>query len=864
MRQSFLLLITLWFYNPVYSQFPLSVLYSQDFNGLVSTGSSNLLPSGWSINESGSAADGLYSAGTGSGSTGDTYSFGATASAERGMGLLQSGSLVSMMGFYFTNTSGSTITRLLITYTGEQWRLGATGRIDRLDFQFSLNASTITNGDWADIDGLDFTAPVTSGLTGALDGNAGTQQRVISYTITGIMIPAGSTCFLRWTDLDAAGSDDGLAIDNFSIQLDFTIPSSKYFRSAASGHWSVPASWEVSDDQLNWSAATELPTSYAAGIEIRAGHTISYLYFTIVDQVNIATGGTLIHAGGQLIITDGAGDDLQIQNSGILHFSVAGNAPLFTGASPVIRIKTGAILRISAGGLSTVAGAGVHAANYIYDDGSILENAYNGMGANGVTYFPNVNNTTIPVLRITQQISLPVGAAAPTRINGIIEANGNISFTAAGQKVFRNGIRGTGNITTTATCGLILIDGTTAVLGGSGIINAAASAGIQIGAATGTTVTLSNNKAIAGNISLLATSTFIDLGPWQLTVNGAISGGGNASYVRSSGTGSLVMENVSVAGKLFPVGHTRYNPVLVENGSGYNWSVRVNDGVVPDFPYTSNGAVLLTWHILPSVNPPVAGASITFQFDRLTQTGGLFNTAPYDSEPLQAWHRKNDFWLAAGTPQPLVNAGGDIRTVKYTGLTEFSPYGLSRLSLPLPLKLIYFNASAKPGNIVQLNWRMAAPVPASTLFITERSLDAQQFYPADTVRGEPVKTDYMATVYSGDNRYLFYRLKVVEADGNLSYSPVVYIGTTGDGLKLLQLIPNPAKDLVMLQLYTGENTPAQLDVFDNAGKRKLSRSLVLRNGVQGIPVSIAGWPAGIYMVHIRTARTVCSKILIKR
>ena len=191
----------------------------------------------------------------------------------------------------------------------------------------------------------------------------------------------------------------------------------------------------------------------------------------------------------------------------------------------MIRIKSGAVLRISAGGLSTVAGAGVHASNYVYEDGAILENGYNGMGANGVTYFPNVNSTTIPVLRITQNISLPVGAAAPTRVNGIIEANGNISFSAAGQKIFRNGIRGTGNITTTATCGLVLIDGVTAVLGGSGVINAAASAGIQIGAATGTTVTLSSNKAITGNIALLATSTYVDLGSWQLTVNGTFSGG---------------------------------------------------------------------------------------------------------------------------------------------------------------------------------------------------------------------------------------------------------------------------------------------------------------------------------------------------
>src|SRR6185436_1444018 len=102
-------------------------------------------------------------AGTGSGNTGDTYSFGATSNAERALGGLQSGSLNPTIGAAFTNNTGGTITSLAIDYTGEQWRLGATGRADRIDFQYSVNATSLTTGTWTDVNNLDFTGPITAG-----------------------------------------------------------------------------------------------------------------------------------------------------------------------------------------------------------------------------------------------------------------------------------------------------------------------------------------------------------------------------------------------------------------------------------------------------------------------------------------------------------------------------------------------------------------------------------------------------------------------------------------------------------------------------------------------------------------------------
>ncbi|HXF41932.1 MAG TPA: ExeM/NucH family extracellular endonuclease [Blastocatellia bacterium] len=194
--------------------------YTQNFDTLASSGTSSTLPTGWEFVEALANANTTYTAGTGSGNAGDTYSFGATASTERAFGGLQSGTLNPTIGASFTNNTGTTVSSLAVSYTGEQWRLGATARVDRLDFQISTDATSVATGTWTDFNALDFTAPVTAGTVGALNGNVAPNRTPVSATIAGLNIPNGATFFVRWTDLNAAGADDGLAVDDFSLTPD--------------------------------------------------------------------------------------------------------------------------------------------------------------------------------------------------------------------------------------------------------------------------------------------------------------------------------------------------------------------------------------------------------------------------------------------------------------------------------------------------------------------------------------------------------------------------------------------------------------------------------------------------------------------
>lgn len=200
----------------------LDTAYSEDFNTLASTGTANTaVPNGWDFSESGTNANTTYRAGTGSDNTGDTYSFGASGSSERAFGGLRSGTLVPLVGAQFTNQTGATITSLEISYTGEQWRLGqnTSGRAaDRLDFQVSTNATSLTSGAWTDVDALDFASPVVAGTVGALNGNDAANRTALSGTISGLSLAPGATFWIRWVDSDLIpGADDGLSVDDFSL-----------------------------------------------------------------------------------------------------------------------------------------------------------------------------------------------------------------------------------------------------------------------------------------------------------------------------------------------------------------------------------------------------------------------------------------------------------------------------------------------------------------------------------------------------------------------------------------------------------------------------------------------------------------------
>jgi hypothetical protein len=210
--------------------------YSQNFDSLASSGTNtwadNSTFAGWyaaKTNNGTSSSFTNYIAGTGSGTAGALYSFGASGSSERALGSLASGN-VSIgdiaYGVRFANDTGSDITSITITYTGEQWRNSGNINPQKLTFWYRVSPTPLTDPDpanaasWTPFTALDFTTPTVGGSTGALDGNAPANRQTFSGVfVTGVAVPAGSEIFLRWRDINDSGNDHGLAIDDLTVNF---------------------------------------------------------------------------------------------------------------------------------------------------------------------------------------------------------------------------------------------------------------------------------------------------------------------------------------------------------------------------------------------------------------------------------------------------------------------------------------------------------------------------------------------------------------------------------------------------------------------------------------------------------------------
>jgi hypothetical protein len=303
--------------------------------------------------------------------------------------------------------------------------------------------------------------------------------------------------------------------------------STDFFRSRTSGIWHDTESWESSSDNVNWIPATLTPTSAANTISIRANHTITITENLTVDQVVVNQDGFLSYELGTLVIANGAGNDIEIENGGVFEH----NSDVLPTLNGTIRVQSFGILRVS-NNPSGSSGfyAGIDSENkVIYQNRAIFEwNVNTPFLSANQTYFPNVNALTKPIFRTLLNIGVSIGAGSTTTINGIFEPNGNINFANNGDKVFRNGIIGSGNVTQTASSGRFFFSGDTAFLGGVGSINLI---GDRLNANNDVWVEMTSNKTINDDQFRLTNGSTLNCNEFELSGTGNIRLNSNVTLI---------------------------------------------------------------------------------------------------------------------------------------------------------------------------------------------------------------------------------------------------------------------------------------------------------------------------------------------
>ena len=194
--------------------------YAESFDGMGATGTN--YPLNWTaIRYAGSGtlnATLVPIVNDGSGNTGGAINAGSTSSTDRALGTLASGTTIPAFGTSFQNNTGSTILDFSFSGVMEQWRSGDNAAVERVIFEYSTNATSLSSGSWTPLPAMDLVEKLTTTTTAAaVNGNLAANQTSISGTATAVNLGAGSTIWIRWRDANDVGSDGLYAIDNFGL-----------------------------------------------------------------------------------------------------------------------------------------------------------------------------------------------------------------------------------------------------------------------------------------------------------------------------------------------------------------------------------------------------------------------------------------------------------------------------------------------------------------------------------------------------------------------------------------------------------------------------------------------------------------------
>ncbi len=716
-------------------------------------------------------------------------------------------------------------------------------------------------------------------------GNIIVNKATGSGALTGTTTKAAVAGVATFDDLqfDAASiytihANSGSFSQITSNAITVTLPTNAmdYFRSnIASGNWGTNRSWDSSHDNITWITATLAPNSDANTTTIRNGHTIIIAATVTIDQVVVESGGILSYTGGTLTVNDDAsGHDIIIQNGGVfLHNPSPASLPVFLSTAS-INIQEGGMIEAltssgSAANYASDAASSAFQTSMVWDNGSIFKwNNSASPATSGRVFFPKVNATTIPILRINNGWG-SVGGASPTTINGKIEANTAVSWgTSGGIKTFRNGIIGTGSMTQ-STGGQWVINGATATLGG-GVSLALGTAGLSINSTnitnTGTLTVTGGTSIVAGgtlqvssnqsfnNLSLNGGSINVDNGV-TLNVDGtltltsgkitlgtgnviatAVSGGSSSSYVVTAGTGKLTINAVSSA-TLFPVGPTpsAYNPVTIANGGGSNYAVNVSSTAPTGSGITQPGAAIKRqWDITPSGTP--SNVSLTFHYN--DNEGVLGSFLPTGS--MDGIHFNGTKWDYIGSAMGVVNSPYSV-TFTYAGPT-WSPFSFGNSGI-LPTELTDLKAKTQNGQNL-ITWQTATERNSNHFDIQRTTNPQAHWQTIGTVKAAGNSQTVKEYEYV-DNAPLsisYYRLRQVDFDSKETLSNTVSVNFQGK-----------QSDLTVFPTYSENRLTVigNMDLTTNFEVANLLGQIVLRGRFNGSnDIDVQSLVSGVYILNV--------------
>lgn len=210
------------------------------------------------------------------------------------------------------------------------------------------------------------------------------------------------------------------------------------------------------------------------------------------------------------------------------------------------------------------------------------------------------------------------------------------------------------------------------------------------------------------------------------------------------------------------------------------------------------------------------------------------------------------------------------RTFGLNNLLEATSFtGTTDIATPLPVKLTSLRAVKQNNNAV-LNWITASERNASQ-FIVERSMDRRSFEVAGSVRATGNSSVSNSYQFTDNNigrvamgKTVYYRLRIVDADGKFEYSPMVAVSFEERTRPALNIYPNPFTANVSIHVTADADAKANITVVDLYGKvvAEMAREVVKGDNLITVD-TLQHLTPGVYVVKVNAGNSEMVTKLIK-
>jgi hypothetical protein len=187
-------------------------------------------------------------------------------------------------------------------------------------------------------------------------------------------------------------------------------------------------------------------------------------------------------------------------------------------------------------------------------------------------------------------------------------------------------------------------------------------------------------------------------------------------------------------------------------------------------------------------------------------------------------------------------------------VTSFSTFFFSSATLiTLPVNLVSFNGELQ-GGATLLNWRTASEQQTAN-FEIERSLNGTTFEKIGSVAAAGSSTNAIDYDYtdkeagSQPSLIIYYRLKIVDIDGNFKYSDIVSVSLASIAGKVA-VTPNPTDKVAKVTLTAANAGVAKWNIADNSGRVLLQGNNQVQGGNNTFNINVANLAAGLYYLNV--------------